>query len=359
MTTLLRLHSCISFVAIAIASVSLVVGAEPQHRISAVSKTVRDKINLKTADGCSHIVGFNYQPSWGSSGTAVWDKQFDAKKYREELAAGKKYFPKINAVRIWLSWRAYQANPEQTIRNFRQAVDICGDFDLLVVPVIFSRWTSKPLWEFVENQEMTSDYEKTFAPFVNALLTPMKGDLRILAWDLCNEPWGDAAMSKTEVQWLSKVRETIKRTDPSALVCIGTMPGINHLHTFGHLQDILTPHLYYPLYSSPPKTIPAKLEDSLVPASCVTESLAFAKQSGKPILSTECCWGADADAERVNIIRTNLQILTQHKIGFFPHALWTSGVADLHRYADGLYMPFILNDGTLRPGHDIYNEFTP
>lgn len=339
---------------------STTVAADPVKMISAKSKADRDRISLKSPDGCSHINGFNYQPSWASSGLAAWGDNFDPKKYREELSLGKKYFPKFNAVRIWLSWRAYQANPEQCIRNFQQAVDICGDLDLLVVPVIFSRWTSKPLWEFVENPEVTADFAATFAPFVTALVTPMKGDLRILAWDLCNEPGGDPAMAQGEVAWLAKVRETIKQIDPTALVCIGTMPGTDNLVTFGHLQDILTPHLYVPLYDFPPKTIPAKIEDNRVPVSCIAESFELAKKQGKPMMSTECCWGAEDDAERVGIIRINLQALREYKIGFFPHALYTSGVADLHKsenHKDGLYMPFILEDGSLRPGHDVYNEF--
>jgi len=66
--------------------------AAPAKGISAAAQTVRDKINLKASDGCSHIYGFNYQPSWGSNGVTVWGEKFDPKKYREELASGKKYF---------------------------------------------------------------------------------------------------------------------------------------------------------------------------------------------------------------------------------------------------------------------------
>ncbi len=323
--------------------------------ISAASKAVRDKINLKTPDGCSHIYGFNYQPSWAHNFASVWEEQFNPEKYREELNIGKKHFPKINAVRIWLSWDAYRANPERTIRNFQQAVDICGDLDLLVVPVFFNRCGG--LGEEVKVAEQTADFKTTCGLFVNALVAPMKGDLRILAWDLCNEPLGGDA--KVEVPWLSKVRDAVKQCDPDALICIGTMPGVNHLRTCGHLQDILTPHLYYPLYNNPPKSIPGKLEDSRVPKSVVAESFEFAKKAGKPMMTTECCWGSYDDAERVRIIRTGLGLMNEYGIGFFPHALWTSGVADLNnKNPRKLYMPFILEDGSIRPGHEVYNEYT-
>lgn len=339
--------------------------ADPAKGISAASKAVRDKINLKAPDGCSHIYGFNYQPSWGCNGLTVWGEKFDAKKYHEELTLGKKYFPKFNAVRMWLSWSAYRANPEQFVRNFQQAVDICGELDLLVLPVIFSRWPGNPVWDRVDDSEITADFDTTFAPFIRALVVPMKGDLRILAWDLCNEPGGVATdtMRQAELQWLTRIREVIKRSDSSALTCIGTMPGTNHLIAFGHLQDILTPHLYYPLYGYPYKSLPAKLQDSEIQLNFVTDALEMATKLGRPVLCTECCWGPSVqndDAERASIVRTNLQALKQYKIGFFAHALYASGVADLHKYEnpkDGLYMPFILEDGSLRPGHEVYNEF--
>ena len=54
--------------------------------------------------------------------------------------------------------------------------------------------------------------------------------------------------------------------------------------------------------------------------------------------------------------------LKQAGIGFLPHALHHSPVADLHRPVPGrkwetLYMAFIDPDGTIRPGHEVYNEF--
>ena len=183
----------------------------------------------------------------------------------------------------------------------------------------------------------------------------MKGDLRILAWDMCNEP--EVLATNFETPWLGKVRRCVKQCDPAALTCIGTLPGVENLTRCGHLQDILTPHLYVPLYDFPPKSNPARLQDTLVPFRVITDSFELAKKLGKPIMSTECCWGAADDAERANIVRTNLQALKRYKIAFFPHALYTSGVADLHKYKEGLYMPFILEDDSLRPGHEVYNEF--
>ena len=347
---LLSLLAAILVLTFAVSVTVQVQAADQPGCISDASKAVRDKIDLKSPQGCSHIFGFNYQPSWGHNGLTVWGEKFDAKRYREELAAGKRYFPKFNAVRIWLSWSAYRENPEQFVRNFQQAVDICGELDLLVLPILFNRWTGNPLWDRVQNREILADFETTFSPFIEAIVTPMKGDLRILAWDLCNEPYlrgaGDEAAPvspEVETEWLGKVHRAVKQRDPEALICIGTCPSMTHLTRCSHLQDILTPHLYVPLCAQQP---------------IVTNSFEEAKKLGRPMMSTECCWGSPDDAKRVEIIRENLTLLKQYKIAFFPHALWTSGVADLHKYEHGLYMPFILSNGSLRPGHEVYNEFT-
>ena len=194
----------------------------------------------------------------------------------------------------------------------------------------------------------------------------MKGDPRIVVWDLCNEPYlrakGDKAApvsNELETQWLENVHRAIKQHDPKALTCVGTIPRMSHIEWTAHLQDILTPHLYYPLYmKEPPNSCPDKLKHSnVIRIGLVEEAFDYAKKLRRPIISTECCWGDMEDGDRVEIIVTNLRALEKYKIAFFPHALWESGVADLHKYDEGLYMPFILKDGTIRSGHGIYNEF--
>jgi hypothetical protein len=83
---------------------------------------------------------------------------------------------------------------------------------------------------------------------------------------------------------------------------------------------------------------------------------------GKPVIATECCWGTNDGAARVKFVRHELGLLEQAGIGFLPHALHHSPVADLHRPVAGrkwgtMYMGFIEPDGSIRPGHEIYSEF--
>jgi len=312
-------------------------GITPIQSLSAAAKAIRDKINLRASDGCSHIYGFNYQPSWGSNGVTVWGEKYDPKKYREELASGKKYFPKMNAVRIWLSWSSYRTDPARFVRQFQQAVEICGELDLLVVPVLFNRWVGNPVWEVVSDSEMAADFAATFAPFVRDVVAPLKGDSRILAWDLCNEP----PLRGGELQWLGNLQKTVKQIDPCSWTCIGTVT-VDQTRQCAPYQDILTPHLYFGGYP---------------------DYVQLAKEVGKSLISTECCWGSLDDSVRVQRVRDELGALKTHKIGFFPHALYESLVADLHRPQYGFvdkpgYMAFIHMDGSLRSGHDVYNVFT-
>lgn len=304
------------------------------------SAAVRAAVDLHRATGCSHIHGFNYQPSWGSNGLEVWGDDFDVARYRTELSRGNEYFPGFNTVRIWLSWSAYLAGPEAFMERFKQAVDVCGELDLLVVPVIFNRWTGNPSWDEVTEAELRSDFDTVFAPYVNDLVTSMKGDRWILAWDLCNEP----PLVAGEVDWLGRIQRRVKQVDPQALTCIGTVT-VEQTRAVASLQDILTPHLY----------------NQFLPR--IAEYSQLAHEAGKPMMSTECCWGSLDDADRVRRIVENLSVLRQRKIGFFPHALQESRVADLHRpqygpVGDPGYMAFVQMDGSLRPGHEIYNEFT-
>jgi hypothetical protein len=55
------------------------------------------------------VKGFNYHPSYSTGSLEDWIN-FDAKVWENELKNGKEKFPKMNTVRIWLSWNAYCRN---------------------------------------------------------------------------------------------------------------------------------------------------------------------------------------------------------------------------------------------------------
>jgi hypothetical protein len=89
----------------------------------------------------------------------------------------------------------------------------------------------------------------------------------------------------------------------------------------------------------------------------------LASTAGKDLVANETVWGARDDADHVEQIRYTLTELSKRGIGFVVHALNHSLAADLHRDEFGPVGPpeclhFIEVDGTLRRGHEVFNEFT-
>ena len=87
----------------------------------------------------SKIKGFNYQPSWGSSGFEIW-RNFDGERMGHELSLGKLYFPAMNAIRLWLSHDAWVRDPKEFEAAFDTALSIADSHSLAVMPVLFNRW---------------------------------------------------------------------------------------------------------------------------------------------------------------------------------------------------------------------------
>ena len=78
---------------------------------------------------------------------------------------------------------------------------------------------------------------------------------------------------------------------------------------------------------------------------------------------SECCWGSFDDNKRTELIKLTLDIFTKYHTGYVAHALQYSGCTDLHDYGDGRTSPdignlcFVKKDGSIRPGHDIFNDY--
>ena len=87
----------------------------------------------------TQLKGFNYQPSWGSTGYEIW-RNFDGERMGHELALGKAYFPGMNAIRLWLSHDAWLRNPGQFAAAFDAALGIADRYGVSVMPVLFNRW---------------------------------------------------------------------------------------------------------------------------------------------------------------------------------------------------------------------------
>jgi len=316
----------------------------------------------------SKIRGFNYQPSYGSSGFELWQK-FDEAIIDEELGLGKKYFPKMNAIRLWLSRNSFIRNPERFSNNFEIALTVATKYDLVVMPVLFNRWHDSVLDyggiyidHFLPRVSWVQS-EGIFAPYLEAIVGKHASDPRVFAWDLCNEPFSYSCppddipeIVKAEYNWLEGIYNTCKRLGAKAPITVGIHPGhrLKGIQQIEPISDILSIHPYWTADSPPhEKSAYEKLLD---------EYVAFAAEVKKPLLATETCWGALDDERRVDIIRYTLGELKKREIGWLVYLLHHSLIADAHRPEFGpVGMPknlsFIEADDTLRPGHEIFNDF--
>lgn len=314
----------------------------------------------------SEIRGFNYQPSFGSSGFEIW-QNFDMETIDEELGRGKKYFPKMDAIRLWLSWDSFIRNPGRFEYDFETALFIAAKHELAVMPVLFNRWHDKtldyggiyidhflPAASWVQQQNM-------FQPCLEAVVGGHADDPRIFAWDLCNEPFSyNCAQSeipeiaKAEFDWLSGLRDTCKELGAEAPITVGIHPahGLPGLEQIDPICDVLSIHPYW-LGDEESKPGYEKLLDDYA---------AFAERTRKPLIATETCWGSLDDQKRVEIVRYTLGQLKKRNIGWLAYLMHHSLIADAHRPEYGPvgfpgYLAFIEADGSLRPGHEVFNEF--
>ena len=138
-----------------------------------------------------------------------------------------------------------------------------------------------------------------------------------------------------------------KVSQPLGIGSTGDQP----MEIFNNMCDVYLTHMYYRGEEI------SKFEDT------VRGFVAESKKFDKPLITSECCWGSLDDKERERFISVALSTFKKYGVGFVAHALWYSGCADLHDPCDGRVtdnignLCFIRKDGTLRPHHEIYNDF--
>lgn len=319
----------------------------------------------------TQIKGFNYQPSYGRNGMELWRK-FDAETIRRELRRGKEYFPGMNAIRLWLCWGAFTCGGEagrmEFCENFDTALGIADDYDLRVMPVLFNRWHSAHLdygGIYVDHflpEEWGGawagrEFPQRCREYLDAVVAPHADDERILAWDLCNEPFSYGNMDDENVRplveaeygWLESLYRQCHEIGVWAPVTVGA-----HWRTpmkmIEPISDLLSIHPYW-CYGDDKEEYERHLD----------ADVQFAEKVGKPLISTETCWGHMDDEKRVETIRYTLRQHAERGIGYLVYLLHHSLIADAHRAEFGpvgapMNLAFIEADGSLRPGHEVFNE---
>ena len=313
----------------------------------------------------SKIRGFNYQPSYGSSGFELWQK-FDAATIAQELGQGRRHFPGMNAIRLWLSWDSFLRNEKGFAEKFETALAIADRQGMVVMPVLFNRWHDTvldfggiyvdhflPAVSWVQQPGM-------FDRYLEAIVGGHRDDPRILAWDLCNEPYAYSCpresipqIVEAETAWLKSVHAKCKTVGAQAPITVGIHPGVPPAMV-NEISDVLSIHPYW-VHNNPGATKEAYEKQ-------LDSEVAYARQVGKPIVASECCWGDLDDAVRVGSIRYTLGQLQKRGVGWLVYLLHHSLIADAHRPEFGPVggpgnLAFLEADGSLRPGHGVFNEF--
>jgi hypothetical protein len=304
------------------------------------------------------VRGFNYQPSYGRNANEIWIDLFDRDVIAKELTNAKRFFPYMNSVRLWLSHEPFMKSPVQFVENLEKVLCICHRLGLQAIPVLYNNWHSIPDFGGVSTEMIRywfNTYGKkgtapdyVFQHYMKEVFGRYSGDKRILAWDMCNEPFNSGQPEEYK-EWLQHIYRTGKSLGVVQPIGVSVQSHLKMLSDVEPVSDVLMIHPYFA---------------SKLPWD---ELLNFAKNAGKTFLATECCWGSLSDPYRVDIVISDLNTLTSHNIGFLPHALQESLVADLHRphlhplgiSSSASYMAFINIGGTLRPGHSVYNLYCP
>jgi endo-1,4-beta-mannosidase len=322
------------------------------------------------------VRGFNYEPGYAYTGADIW-RYFDAEVFDRELGWGKKHFPKMNGIRIWLAWEVYalgsDAEKERFLDSVATTLDIAEKYDLVVMPVLFNRWhAGVPDWGGVYLDHILPgagwagrSFTDRCRDYVSSMVRRFRSDSRVFAWDLCNEPFSYGGGGRTpdpswnleehEAKWLRGIYSDAKEAGAEAPLSVGFHAGPKHLKRYDDLNDILNFHRYWqgPRAQNPdPDAFRRDLDE------CVE----LREKTGKPLISSEAGWGSTDDAERVEILEFHLDELNKRNIGWLIHALAHSHVADIHREEGGpVANPGIMHcvetDGSLRPHHERINEY--
>jgi len=312
----------------------------------------------------SQLRGFNYQPSWGSSGFEIW-QNFNAELFDVELSRGRKYFPRMDSIRLWLSWDSFIRNPRLFAARFETALATAAKYSMKVMPVLFNRWHDSVLdygGIYIDHFLPAANWvqrDGQYDEYLDMIVGGHATDARIFSWDLCNEPFSylqnfaeQPIVQKQEQVWLTRVYEKCKALGATAPLTVGT-----HMFTdmscVEAISDVISIHPYLI-----PNLSPTCLSDF---QQMLDKNVAIAERTGKALIATETCWGRFDDGQRVDLIRQTLTELKQRNIGWMVYLLHHSLIADAHRPEHGPvgypeYLAFIEADGSLRAGHGIFNE---
>lgn len=158
---------------------------------------------MELAERIGDLRGTNYVPSNAVSDTQQW-AEFDPDIVDREL--GFAHDLGLNSVRVFLQYLVYEHDPKGLLDRFGAFLSIAGKHGLTVMPVFFDDCfgpepalglqtgeaqpgAHNPWWQSSPGRfRMGQAYRPKLRRYVDDFLHQFGRDLRIVAWDLYNEP---------------------------------------------------------------------------------------------------------------------------------------------------------------------------
>jgi hypothetical protein len=308
-----------------------------------------------------NIKGFNYVPSYAfvlndimdCFNEQTWDREF---KYAHDLGA--------NSLRVWFSSVSYHKDPARFLRNFEKILNLAGKHHLTIMPTLYNRWVDAnyPFGQLeLAHMYAANDGHEEHIKYVSQFVSSFRDDSRIVMWDMCNEPYGywyfdDAyiikELRKRETIFLMRVFDAARSTQPAQPLTVGlTEPfDINDIEVLD-ASDVICFHQYSGWWDEGFE----RMTDSVID---------LANRKNKPLICSETCQGSLDDQVRNECIRKSIGTLKQKGIGWYAWQLCAGKMVSATRDrtdnnakpGDRGYMCFVLEDGTVRPGHEIIKE---
>lgn len=231
----------------------------------------------------------------------------------------------LNSTRIWLSYQAYEKDPQGFISRLQNYIRTSNRMGFSTMPILWNGNSLNP-------DTLKPEFRPRGDAYVKAIVEAIKDEPGLLMWDIMNEPvTNDYVMKATgdeHQQHIDQITEFVRyyltfvrKLDPVNALTVG-YEFSSQLSVAADLEDVISFHDY------------TVRRSTVEHAYSVAEEIG--KKYGKPILNTETgCIG------RANPYDMVLEIAGEHKTGWYLFNLIIQGYwGEIH----GLFYP----DGTVR-----------
>ncbi len=299
------------------------------------------------------LKGSNFFPLHHSF-TTMW-KEWDAELTREGLRRAAELGD--NSVRIMLpfsptnGWtEADGAVVPEYLNELRQFLQLAEEYRLRAIVTLF---------DFEGFPEPGSVQELRHRRYAQDIVTALRDDDRVLAWDLHNEPdnygpWNSEDRAEPALTWLYRMNDYVRSLDHNHLITIGMGKRDSFFRksangfTVLDLSDFISHHSYNAL------ALPDEIYE-----------LQEATQRQKPIVLEETGWPSGpiysdnfSETDQLEFYKKMLEVAKSHNVaGVFQWMLYDAEPGGVPPWDDfNNHFGLIRGNGTLKPTADLWRD---